>query len=508
MEKEDLKEKVKLVATPGVDCDRTPPLENDKTDTAGHSSEATPKDAEHKNNNDVDNDDDLIGRTIGGHYEILSRIGSGGMSTVYKARHLLLDKFVAIKFILPNLIYDKQTARRFQQEAKASTELHHENICAVKEFEIHQENRAFLVMDYLDGKPLTDVIAEEGKLDTARALAIAEQICMGLSHAHSKSVIHRDIKPGNIVLVNDGSGAESVRIVDFGLAKLVRKDPANPNLTQSGEVFGTPNYMSPEQCLGRSVDTRSDIYSLGCLMHEMFLGKPPFQASSNIEVIMSHVNDRPELRDSNEIEAMILKCLEKSPDKRYSTADELLEDITSLRSKTKLVHAKRSKSKTREVITVILILAFSTITINLIYIGSASMSSRLDLESEWRAQTKIASQYIEQNRWAEAEESLEKAVDLAKRSKNQNHLSFSLSTLSNVEQSMGKVAEAKAHAEEAYPKSDMHAFRQLMMFVAISFIVTGVLIFAFFLFIFGPGCERRLKFWRRSLRDVLLESLR
>ncbi len=504
MELEDQKEKLKLVAS---ESDETPSTEVGDShlmaEQTSSDQQGTIRAEDEITFETEENDDDLIGQTIGGHYEILSRIGSGGMSTVYKARHTLLDKFVAIKFILPKLIYDKQTAKRFQQEAKAATELHHENICAVKEFEIHKENRAFLVMDYLDGKSLTDVIAKEGKLSSRRALDIAAQICTGLSHAHSKNVIHRDIKPANIVLVKDGRGEESVRIVDFGLAKLLRNDPANPNLTQSGEVFGTPNYMSPEQCLGRGVDVRSDIYSFGCLMHEMYLGRPPFQASSNIEVIMNHVNDSPEIKGADDVEVLILKCLEKSPDKRYATADQLLEDINSLRGNEKLVHAKKDNtSKTRTRIGIALILIFLGMACFLALRGFDTMNSNRILQREWRAETNNASKLIQQNRWGEAEESLEKAVELAQRSHNSDDLTFSLSTLSNVEQSRGKIDEARMHADMAFPKPDMAKFRQLGLIAAAVFTITGVLIFVFFVVLFGPEGKFR-KFLTTPLKEYL-----
>ena len=292
----------------------------------------------------VDDLDDLIGITIGGHYEILEKIGDGGMSAVYKARHLLLDKIVAIKFIHPKLIHDKQTVMRFQQEAKAASELSHENICGVREFEIHKANRAFLVMDFVEGKSLTQLLREEGKLTQERALGIARELGRGLMHAHAKGVVHRDIKPGNIMLVRNADGDESVKIVDFGIAKVLREDQAGPNLTQTGEVFGTPNYMSPEQCLGRKVDSRTDIYSVGCVLHEMVFGEPPFAGSSSIEVIVNHVNQVPKLNSSQPIEALIMKCLEKSAENRYAHISDLIADIDSLSSKQNLIHAKPTRS--------------------------------------------------------------------------------------------------------------------------------------------------------------------
>ena len=291
--------------------------------------------------------DSRLGTTIGGHYEILSKIGSGGMSTVYKAKHTLLDRIVAIKFILPKLIHDEQTTKRFQQEAKAASELKHDNVCAVNEFGIHDENQAFLVMEYFEGRSLADLIREEGTIEYDRALLIIKQLCSGLDHAHSKGVIHRDIKPSNIILTKDSDGYDSIKIVDFGIAKLIRDDQSGPNLTQTGEVFGTPSYMSPEQCHGLKVDNRSDIYAVGCVLYEMVEGHPPFQGDSNMAVLMAHCNDSPEpiskTLPSEAIWEVIQLCLKKDPEDRYNDLEQLSGDIEKLSdNQSPLVAVKRA----------------------------------------------------------------------------------------------------------------------------------------------------------------------
>lgn len=277
-------------------------------------------------------DESLIGQTVGGHYEILSKVGSGGMSTVFEARHLLLDRLVAIKMILPQLVHDEHTAMRFQQEAKAAAELEHPNICSVKEFGVDEASgRAYIVMDLLEGITLQELIEKEGKTSSTRAVEIVSQICSALEFAHGKGVIHRDIKPSNIVLFEDKSGEEKAKLVDFGIAKLTREGGSGPDLTKTGEVFGTPKYMSPEQCLGKSVDSRTDIYSVGCVLFEMLAGCPPFQGDSSLEIMMKHINDSPPQISRAEVEPWLkniaLKSLEKDPQYRYQNIAELQKDL-------------------------------------------------------------------------------------------------------------------------------------------------------------------------------------
>lgn len=221
----------------------------------------------------------LVGKTIAGHYEIVSFLGEGGMSTVYKAKHILLDSIRAIKILHLPRAGDGKILQRFQQEAKASFFLSHPNIVRVYDFGIEPSmQQPYLVMDCLEGKPLSNVLENE-PISSERAINIISQVCNALEHAHTKGIVHRDIKPANIILSKDASGGEIAQLVDFGIAKLINPEEGN-DLTQTGEVFGTPLYMSPEQCLGRNVDKRSDIYSLGCVMYECLAGKPPFQGAS------------------------------------------------------------------------------------------------------------------------------------------------------------------------------------------------------------------------------------
>ncbi len=271
------------------------------------------------------------GTIFAGHYEILGVLGHGGMSTVYKARHLLVDSVRALKVIRSDQTDNSKVFGRFQQEGKAALALEHPNIVRVYEFGIEPTlQKPFLVMDYVEGKTLSATLSDEGALTTERACRLISQVCEGLQEAHSKGVIHRDIKPGNIILTRDSIGTETVKIVDFGIAKMIGPDDAQ-NLTQTGEVFGTPLYMSPEQCLGQKVDTRSDLYSLGCVLYECLAGKPPFVGSSSLETIMMHVNGALPAFDgkiSVQLKSLVLKSLSKKPEERFQCASDLAEALT------------------------------------------------------------------------------------------------------------------------------------------------------------------------------------
>ena len=271
----------------------------------------------------------LIGTVIGGHYEIISCLGKGGMSTVYKARHVLLGNERAIKILQVEKGNEAKLLQRFQQEAKASFFLSHENIVRVYDFAVEPTlQQPYLVMDCLEGKPLSKVL-EAGPLSEERTVNIIAQVCDALQHAHLKGIVHRDIKPANIILSRKATGEELAQIVDFGIAKLINPEEGN-DLTQTGEVFGTPLYMSPEQCLGKHVDERSDIYSLGCVMYECLTGRPPFQGGSQLETLMMHVQDDVDLNQlgiTAKLKVILHRCLEKNPLERYPAVEILKEDI-------------------------------------------------------------------------------------------------------------------------------------------------------------------------------------
>ncbi len=273
---------------------------------------------------------ELIGKVIGNHYKIIELIGVGRTSNVYKAHHLLLDRLVAIKYINRELVSDEVSLKRFHREAQAASNLKHPNICAVNEYGIDEQGRSFIVMDYIDGITLKKLLRRGGALEPQKAIKIICELCEAVSHAHSKGVIHRDIKPENIILSSDNDG---IKLVDFGMVKLVdRNDGKAANLTKSKELLGTPFYMSPEQCLSKSVDARSDIYSMGCVLFEMLSGSRPFQGRSTVEVVHEQVNSAPpEVADNPPgMRQIVSRCLKKNPDERYETVQELLSAIKAL----------------------------------------------------------------------------------------------------------------------------------------------------------------------------------
>ena len=276
----------------------------------------------------------LVGTILDGHYEIGSVIGQGGMSIVYKAHHRMMKKTVAVKSLLPHLMLHPTSMERFRQEAQASSNLAHPNIVTIHHFGIASSGQPYLVMDYLEGISLATLIRRNKYLSIGTACQIFAQIANGLSHAHKNGVIHRDLKPSNILLIDHPGEPMHVRIVDFGIAKLLPQAGQEAlSLTQTGELFGSPLYMSPEQCKGDKLDSRSDIYSLGCLMYEALVGEPPFFGDNTLEVLYKHVNNVPASINSrgmnvpHKMEAIVFKCLAKKPDDRYQTMDELRKDV-------------------------------------------------------------------------------------------------------------------------------------------------------------------------------------
>jgi serine/threonine protein kinase len=280
--------------------------------------------------------DPLLGTTIVDRYEIISVLGTGAWGVIYKARHTALNRPVAIKVLHAHLC-NAHKLKRFEQEARAASLLRHQNVCTVHDLGVLPSGQPYLVMDYLEGKTLKDLLVSDDKLPYDRALPIFMQVCSALAAAHEKGVIHRDIKPSNI-LTHDASGKQHVVVLDFGLAKLLSPDEGATQLTETGQTMGTPAYMSPEQCQGLSVDGRTDIYALGCVMYETITGSVPFTGSTAYQCMMQHSSQLPELPSSKELaaplpdmlEQIILKALEKDPIKRFQTAQELSDALSKV----------------------------------------------------------------------------------------------------------------------------------------------------------------------------------
>ena len=277
-------------------------------------------------------DGSLIGTVLGGRYQILSVIGDGAMGRVYLAKHQLMKRQVAVKMMHPQLISGKAALRRFQKEAELASALNHPNILSVYDFGVTDDGNPYLVMDYLQGRELSELLAEAKRLGTSEAIHIFKQVCQGLAHAHDKGVVHRDLKPSNIMLVTLDEDQNFVKILDFGIAKQLNpSDSAMGNLTRTGEVFGTPHYMSPEQCRALHVDGRADIYAVGCVMYQTLTGDLPIRGSDLIECLYKHVNETPasfatvcpELDLPAELESIVFKAMAKAPEDRYQTFQEM-----------------------------------------------------------------------------------------------------------------------------------------------------------------------------------------
>ncbi|MBX9567658.1 MAG: serine/threonine protein kinase [Candidatus Obscuribacterales bacterium] len=280
---------------------------------------------------------EIIGSTYADRYEVFTMLGKGGMSVVYKARHLFTKKFVALKILHPHLAHNEMTVKRFRQEAQTSGTLQHPGIISVQDFGVC-DGAPYLVMDFIEGKSLSEVIKEEGNFSFDRFVELMMQVGSALDYAHRNQVIHRDLKPGNI-MVNKSDGKEQAKIVDFGLAKVIQSSPSGQQLTQTGELFGSPLYMSPEQCSGRILDARSDIYAFGCVMYEALCGQPPFIGETVFETINKHLNspppplNAPQLDDDirQRVELLILKCLAKDVDARFASANDVVAELRSMK---------------------------------------------------------------------------------------------------------------------------------------------------------------------------------
>jgi serine/threonine-protein kinase len=269
----------------------------------------------------------VVGKVLGNRYEIISRLASGGMANVYLARCRVLNRPVTIKVLREELAEDKEFLQRFQREAQAVASLSHPNIVNIYDVGEH-EGLPYLVMEYVEGEDLKEVIKKRAPFSPQEIASIGAQVCAALAHAHQKGIVHRDIKPHNILITNGGR----VKVTDFGLARVLSVPAAT--VTQSGTVVGSVYYFSPEQAQGQEVDPRSDLYSLGVVLYEMATGEVPFKGDNPISVALKHLQEEPPpVRRRNpaipqELEQIILKAMAKNPDDRFHSADEMRRALT------------------------------------------------------------------------------------------------------------------------------------------------------------------------------------
>jgi len=280
-------------------------------------------------------DDSLLGQVLAGKYRIDERLSEGGMGTVYRGTHVMMDKTVAVKVLRASLAADEKIVARFSREARAASKILHPHALSVTDFGEDEQGTVFLVMEFLSGQTLKELIRNEGPMPLPRVVEIMRQVGGALDEAHGQGVVHRDLKSDNIMLLGT-PGADYAKVLDFGIAKIKESDGEyDPGLTSPDLVIGTPQYMSPEQCSqSPDIDARSDIYSLGVILYEMFVGHVPFTGESPTAIMLKHLqhpapsilDERPDLPPA--VDKVVQKAMQKRPENRYESICELVEDLT------------------------------------------------------------------------------------------------------------------------------------------------------------------------------------
>lgn len=291
-----------------------------------------------------DDDDDFLepeSLHLPEQYQLVSKIRSGGMGAIYKGRHRKTNALLAIKILHQHVKDKKNNRERFDLEAKAASKLKHPNLVVIHDYGITPSDTPYIVMELIEGETLQHIIAANNGLPPSRFFPIFDQVCNALAHAHSRDVIHRDLKPSNIIISKSDSGADFVKVVDFGIAKVMNQHTLeSQELTKTGDILGSPLYMSPEQCVGEETDARTDVYALGCVMYEAITGKPPLYGENVVKTIFKHINVapgsiskvRPDINIPPAIEAVIFRALEKKPEDRYATMEEFKTALLNSRN--------------------------------------------------------------------------------------------------------------------------------------------------------------------------------
>jgi serine/threonine protein kinase len=329
--------------------------------------------------------DPLIGHTLDEKYRLEERLGIGGMGTVYRARHLLIDRPVAVKVLNPRFVEDEAARTRFRREARAAGRLQHTNAVTVTDFGQSSDGYVYIVMELLEGRTLRDVLAKEAPLDFARSVSLMLQVSAAVAAAHEAGIIHRDLKPANIFIVQRAEVPAVVKVLDFGIAKLAAEslDEDDPKtLTQVGAMIGTPRYMSPEQCDGADLTPAADVYSLGVILYEMLTGTVPFSGSTPLAIAMKHTSEAP--RAPHEfvstippaLEQVVLHALEKNPYDRPANAAAFGQELFTTAERLGLEHAAITSSPNIEALR---------------RVGTESPSGRLVIDISRLRETRAAS---------------------------------------------------------------------------------------------------------------------
>ncbi len=289
----------------------------------------------------------LVGTTVGGRYKLVRVIGEGGMSAVYEAEHVHMHKPVAVKVLSPEMSKSAEAVERFHREAMAASRIDHPNVAAATDFGELEDKSFFLVLELIEGKTLREAVAA-GRLSVRRALQIGRQIASALARAHSVGIVHRDLKPENVMLTTRAGDDDFVKVLDFGIAKIPPSElPENKDgaeaapLTQLGMVYGTPEYMSPEQAMGKPIDARADLYALGVIIFEMLAGVRPWDDPNKAVLLGKHVSQpvppiadlSPDARVPADVEAIVRKLMAKAPEERYARAEDALAAIDAILAK-------------------------------------------------------------------------------------------------------------------------------------------------------------------------------
>jgi serine/threonine-protein kinase len=330
--------------------------------------------------------DPLIGSTLDEKYRLDERLGTGGMGTVYRATHLLIDRPVAVKVLNPRYVEDEAAQTRFRREARAAGRLQHANAVTVTDFGRTSDGLVYIVMELLEGRTLREVLARDAPLDVARAVSIMLQISSAVAAAHNAGVIHRDLKPANIFVVQRKDAPSFIKVLDFGIAKLAADaldddDDPQVTLTQVGAMIGTPRYMSPEQCDGAHLTPAADVYSLGIILYEMLTGTTPFNGTSPLAIAIKHSSQPPRSPREfvatipNALEEVVLHALEKKAEDRPKDAEAFRQELYAVAERLGLEHADSLSAPTIE---------------SLRSAGTATPSGRLVIDIERLRQSRAA----------------------------------------------------------------------------------------------------------------------
>ncbi|MBR4984589.1 MAG: serine/threonine protein kinase [Proteobacteria bacterium] len=274
---------------------------------------------------------------IGGKYRIVDLIGGGAMGAVYKAEHELMGKAVALKILHGDFADNEEYCSRFSREAQAAATLDHQNICSVMDYDTTEEGVSYLVMEYLDGETLKSRLARVGSLSPSTAIHIMDQLLSALACAHACGIVHRDVKPDNIFLIQREGRDDFVKLIDFGIAHIDNPRGEDKTMTHAGMIYGTPQYLAPEQALGEAVDHRTDLYACGCIFYEMLMGVPPFEGKNYIELMNKQISEDPPHLDRSiaqweRLDAVIQKLLNKAAEIRYQSAQEVKQELEAIQA--------------------------------------------------------------------------------------------------------------------------------------------------------------------------------